>query len=303
MLSEVIHATPFSPRGDLGRTNECISSSAEQTSGIFNDPLLARLPSSPDGTEQPSANPSFATDIANFMSTLQQALSTSPEVISSLSVLLQNSTQGNYWATQQQDITWSTADIVEHAERATERLQRNIEAEVGRMITDTFKTMFRSISNMAGATSSGPQAAADTTSTSEYWYSLFGTHCQRGLDGHPPLRRRNIMSMHQPSFGTAPTPAPALHPPPPPPPPPASHEVHRRSAPPPAPPSPEAAVRSIAGALDSTNSLASSSPNSLNNDPRARVTLAKKLYKGEKEKYGQERKRRREQRERAPVIG
>lgn len=188
------------------------------------DPPLPSL----DSPTPVAATPSLANDLATFLTTLTNVISSHPELSEGVHNLIHKAANGTYWSAERDAMSKAAAEIAEHTGKAADQLRRTAESEASRRVTDAIEGIFKSLAVGPGlrgtrhddnptnvAADSGPTApsaeqssqtwgadgqATDNNSTS-FWYgaSAIGTR-GRGLRGSLP---QGSMGMRGRSHGNS----------------------------------------------------------------------------------------------------
>ncbi|TFK77385.1 hypothetical protein BDN72DRAFT_953824 [Pluteus cervinus] len=312
VISHTSQARP-SPRMETGNVSMDVPSADNSKDfEAFEDPPFPTVPPRPAPTPPASnVHPSFSADFANFMTALNNAVTSHPDLSEAFNNLIRNSSQGTYW-TGQPTFTQSTEEIVgqanraaEQATRAAEQLQRNIEADVGRRVTEIFNNVFQSFSDTTNTNNREPgnnnsnRNPNAETSTSEFWYAPFHRSWQHP-QGRPQLRHRFNTIWGMPRHHPHPHPPPPPHPPafPPPPPPPVFPPPF--FAPPYVPPPPPAMPPTPGPIPGAFPEFPASPTGPSTKELRDEVERARHAYKLEKERYREERRREKENKTKSP---
>lgn len=262
------------------------------------DPPLADLPE--------HSAPSFVNDLAQLLTSLTSAVAQHPELSEGLHNIVQNTTNGAYWATHHASVT----DAARRLSTQTAEDMRRAEEMATRRATEAVGSFFRTLASSVNTHEPNEQSTSSTEGQQEsfqpprgpppFWHGPPGGHHGPGPHRGPPggMFRKPLFPTHGPQARNGPN-----HPGPPfpfgpfggPPPPHGQAHPFRRGpwwgpqGPPPPPPPPMAP-------FESDESQAKPKPTT--SELRAQVEAAKLLYKAEKERYRTEREDRKRDKER-----
>lgn len=292
----------------------------ESSAPATEDPPLPTF----DEHKTPDPTPNLYQDLASFLTVLNNALSSHPELSEAMRNIVNHASSGEYWRTYSSSISEAAQRFSQNSEAEARRM----EAEAVRKISDVVSNLPRFFlpesANQDTSRSGAPQVQTDTNRP--YPFGQFGPRSD--TSNLPPYGPRPFRSSrgwnhggpwHRPPHWF---PGASVPPPPPPPPPLVGSFLHANIPPPrrsmPSPPHHNSQVPPAygppPGSFPNTPTSQAAPPqfttggesgltgamrNDLNapltaEELRARVEDAKHLYRAQKDAYRQERARRRE---------